>query len=254
MTAAADTLPMARDDGEAKRWGTSAAVALAGHAVLLALVLGWAGQAEPPLPEPVVLVELPSAPPAPSPAEASEQAQPQEAQPEVPQPREIMNTPLEVPPVKAPLPSDPVRVSPPRPEPVRPAQAAPASLAQPAPAMSMPGGTGTDRNAPPIDNAKAKKAQADYFAMIAAHLNRKKSYPTEAKKARQQGVVTVRFTVDRNGDVSDISIKRSSGHELLDSATLDLLRRVAPLPKMPSSMSRDSVTISLPIDYALRTS
>lgn len=89
--------------------------------------------------------------------------------------------------------------------------------------------------------------------MVAAHLQRKKSYPTEAKKARQQGVVTVRFTVARDGSVSAIGIKKSSGHELLDTATLELLRRVAPLPRMPDSMERDSVTLSLPIDYSLRT-
>ena len=66
--------------------------------------------------------------------------------------------------------------------------------------------------------------------------------------------MTVRFTVDRNGNVSGVSIKRSSGHELLDTATLELLQRVAPLPRMPTSMQRDSVTLSLPIDYSLRTS
>lgn len=252
-TPAVMTIPV--DAGDARLWGSAAAIALVGHAALLALVLGWARQAEPPVPEPVVLVELPSAPPAPSPQQASEQPRQQVVEPAIPHPRQAIATPLELPPVNAPLPSDPVRVSPPRPpEPMRASQLSAASASPPAPAVTAPSGTGTDRSAPPIETARAKKAQADYFSMVAAHLNRKKSYPTEAKKARQEGIVTVRFTVDRNGDVSNISIKRSSGHDLLDSATLDLLRRVAPLPRMPSSMQRDSVTIALPIDYSLRTS
>lgn len=93
----------------------------------------------------------------------------------------------------------------------------------------------------------------DYYALVSAHLNRKKRYPTEAKKARQQGVVTVRFTVHSDGSVSGGSIKSSSGHALLDQATLDLLQRVAPLPRFPKSMTKDSVTLALPIDYSLRT-
>ena len=57
----------------------------------------------------------------------------------------------------------------------------------------------------------------------------------------------------RDGSVSGISIKRGSGHEVLDSATLALVQRVAPLPRMPASMVRDSVTLALPIDYSLKT-
>ena len=65
--------------------------------------------------------------------------------------------------------------------------------------------------------------------------------------------MTIRFTVDRTGAVSAAAIKRSSGHDTLDRATLDLLQRVAPLPRMPSSMQRDRITLALPIDYSLRT-
>ncbi len=65
--------------------------------------------------------------------------------------------------------------------------------------------------------------------------------------------MTVRFTVLADGRISASSIRTSSGHDLLDQATLDLMQRVAPLPKFPRSMTKDSVTISLPIDYSLRT-
>jgi len=88
---------------------------------------------------------------------------------------------------------------------------------------------------------------------LSAHLNKRKRYPTEAKKARQEGIVTVRFTVHRDGSIAGATIRKSSGHDLLDAATLDLLERVAPLPRFPKSMKRDSVTLSLPIDYSLQT-
>ena len=118
---------------------------------------------------------------------------------------------------------------------------------------TTPAGSGTGTAATPGDDPKAKREEADHYSLLSAHLNRKKRYPSEAKKARQQGVVTVRFTVHADGRISGSSIRTSSGHDLLDQATLDLMERVAPLPRFPRSMTRDRVTISLPIDYSLRT-
>jgi protein TonB len=238
-----------RDDR--RHWSIAGALALAAHLGVGILVLAWARPAEPPVPEPVVLVELPpQAAPAPAVAAAQpvEQPQPQTVQPQP------LTPPIDVPPVRAPLPSNPVTLPPP-PPPVPARQSAPAPAAAPAnPVAVSPTGTGTGASATPGNDPRAKRQEADYFALVSAHLNRRKTYPAEARQARQQGVVTVRFTVDRSGGVSGVSIKRGSGHELLDRATLDLLQRVAPLPRMPASMQRDSVTLSLPIDYSLRTS
>ena len=169
------------------------------------------------------------------------------------EPAQPATPPIAIPPVRAPLPVNPVTLPPPAP--VRQAVASPA----PAPAAATPAPTIPARSssaAPstaPGTNPRARQQEADYFSLVSAHLNRRKTYPVEARQARQQGVVTVRFTVDRNGSVSGTSIKRSSGHDVLDQATLALLQRVAPLPRMPATMQRDSVTLSLPIDYTLRT-
>jgi protein TonB len=153
--------------------------------------------------------------------------------------------------VRAPLPVNPVTL--PAPAPVRQPVASPApATATPAPAIPSRSSSAAPSTAPGT-NPRARQQEADYFSLVSAHLNRRKTYPVEARQARQQGVVTVRFTVDRNGGVSVTSIKRSSGHDVLDQATLALLQRVAPLPRMPATMQRDSVTLSLPIDYTLRT-
>ncbi len=228
-----------------RHWSLAGLIAAAAHLAVAGLVLAWARSPEAVIPEPVVLVELP---PAALDAAAST-AQPV-AKPEPERPVQPNATPLDIPPVRAPLPSNPVVVSAAQPLPVR--QTAPASPANPV-AVAQPVNASVASTSSGND-PRAKKQEADYFSLVSAHLNRRKTYPAEARQARQQGVVTVRFTVDRNGSVSGASIKRSSGHELLDRATLDLLRRVAPLPRMPTSMQRDSITLSLPIDYALRTS
>jgi len=235
-----------------RRWTFAGGVALAGHIGVIALgTTLFVSRNDPPLPEPVIMLELP-----PLAASAAQVAPMQPAQPNITSPR-IVTPPIDVPQMHAPLPSDPVTLPPP-PSPLlqRPAAAAPAPIAVPAlnPVNIVRTETGTGTSATAGSDPKAKAAEADYFSLVSAHLNRKKKYPSEAKKAQQQGIVTVRFTVGRNGTVSNVMIKKSSGHALLDQATLDLMQRVAPLPKFPKSMTRDSVTLSLPIDYSLKTS
>ena len=217
-------------------WMLGGGFAIAGHAAVLAgVLLVNTGPVEPPVEDPVVLVELPpQAAPAPAPAVV----QPVQQQADYVPPQTLPPR-VEAPRVNAPLPREFVATPPPPP---------------PRAALAIaPAGSGTGTAATPGDDPKAKREEADYYSLLSAHLNRKKRYPSEAKKARQQGVVTVRFTVHADGRISGSSIRTSSGHDLLDQATLDLMERVAPLPRFPRSMTRDRVTISLPIDYSLRT-
>ena len=246
----------ALSNDERRQWSMAAAGALVAHVLFAALVLAWARTPAPPVVEPVMIVELPAE----GGAAAAPVLQPAEQQPQQPQPElAAVRPPIEAPRISAPLPREVVDVPPPaalQPSvaPVAPPQAAPAATpavsAAPAPARDV---VGPGTSSTPGDSAKAKQQEVDYFSQVSAYLNRRKTYPVEARKARQQGVVVIRFTVDRAGNVSGVSIKRGSGHDTLDTATLDLLQRVAPLPKMPASMQRDSVTLSLPIDYSLRT-
>ncbi|MBC2666484.1 energy transducer TonB [Novosphingobium flavum] len=248
MTAAASIAP----NPELRLWSGAGAVALGAHVAALGLVLAWAVPKAPPLPEPVMEIELPPAmAPNPAAADAPAPVQPQQVQPvtpDVPAPR------MDIPPVAAPLPREVVAVSPSRPQAVA-VQAAPA----PAPVPAAPAAPAIRAVAagptvsPGSDDPRAKQREMDYFAQVSAYLNRRKTYPAEAKKAREQGVVTVRFTLDRQGGVSAVALKRGSGHDVLDQATLDLVRRVAPYPRIPASIQRENVTLSLPIDYSLRT-
>ncbi len=247
--------------GAHRRWAGAAALALGAHAAIIGAVLAWSTATTPVEPEPVVLVELPEGTAAPAAQSAAAQvprtaAAQSPASPQIPKP-EARAEPLE-PRLRDPDPIAPRPVPVTAPRPVAVPQTAPRVMAPsvspvpPAPVRSAEQGGGKAGNGPGTSPA-ARKAQQDYYAMIAAHLQRRKSYPTQARKARQQGTVTIRFTVARDGSVSNAAIKTSSGHELLDAATLELLQRVAPLPRMPASMEKDTVTLSLPIDYALHT-
>lgn len=238
-------------------WVIGGSVAFIGHAAVLTGAMLAGGFDTPPrIEEPVVMVELP-----PSAAMTGElqPAVPEEA-PSNPasEPRMVEQTdrpPLvKAPIIDAPLPKE--FVSAPSKAAPRPVQQAKLSRPVESPstrAISSAPKQALEPTAASGQSPEAKRDEANYYAKLSAHLNRKKRYPKEAKKARQQGVVTVRFTVHSDGRISATSIRKSSGHALLDQATIELMQRVAPLPKFPRSMTRDSVTISLPIDYSLRT-
>ncbi len=92
-----------------------------------------------------------------------------------------------------------------------------------------------------------------YFAELTNWLNQHKEYPVELKKAKQQGTVEVQFTFTRNGQIIQAKIKTSSGNTKLDKAALAMLKKANPLPEIPESFSRDSLTIAIPVEYSLIT-
>ncbi|WP_028770634.1 energy transducer TonB [Silanimonas lenta] len=252
-------------------WAAGGVVAF----VLHAAVLAWLLQESPPAPRPVLpapmTVELlpfeagtdTDAVVRPAPAPAAEPPPPVRTRAAAP-PAQPLSPPLPpaapseaLPPTPVALPQAEVA---PLPEP--PASGADAADATETEALLAAAATGVTEAEALSAGAAARQRPAgarlsrrerDYFAHLSAHLNRRKEYPVEARQARQQGVVVVRFGIDRDGNVLFAEIKQGSGHALLDEATLALLKRVSPLPRIPRSLDRDRLTLSLPIDYSLTT-
>jgi protein TonB len=73
-------------------------------------------------------------------------------------------------------------------------------------------------------------------------------YPKNAVRLKQQGEATVTFTLETNREVSQITVTRSSGFELLDDAAKNLILSSASEFPKPSK----TVRISVPIAYKLR--
>jgi protein TonB len=101
--------------------------------------------------------------------------------------------------------------------------------------------------APPI----APAAEA-YENLLLRHLNAHKRYPAVARARHQEGVVTIRFTMDREGRVLARGIERSSRVAALDGECLMLLERAQPLPPPPPSIAGDRIELVVPINFLLR--
>ncbi|MCP4326529.1 MAG: energy transducer TonB [Psychromonas sp.] len=60
----------------------------------------------------------------------------------------------------------------------------------------------------------------------------KPHYPKIAKSNNQQGVVTVKFTVNMQGKTKNVQIAKSSGHTLLDAAVVEFIKKERFMPAL----------------------
>ena len=235
------------------RWSASLALVLLAHLAAGIYLASRHVIGDLPQPEPsAVMIDLAPAPEPPAPAPPPEPV----AMPPPPPP--ALETPPEPPlpapeekpkpppksAVVVPTPRPPPRVQPrpierqPAAEPERPAVASP-----PTPAAIAP---------PPAAPAVNPAARTNWEGQLMGRLERYKRYPSVAREERQEGVVYLRFTIDRAGRVLSAQIAKSSGIAALDEEVSELIQRAQPLPAPPSEVPGAQITITLPVQFALR--
>jgi protein TonB len=100
--------------------------------------------------------------------------------------------------------------------------------------------------AAPLSAAESRGWRQALGAWLRAH----KTYPEELQRRGEEGRVTVRFKVQRDGSIADVAILGPSGHPGLDQAAIALLRG-ARVPAFPPGMDQADATVTLGINYAL---
>jgi protein TonB len=194
---------------------------------------------EPPPPAPLVeqpVVAIPQLPPQP-------QVKPEPKPPEPPQQRA---EPDPAPPLPRAKPERKL----PQPETKRVERQKPAPRTSAAPRSQR---RTAERPAAPSPGAVASSAAlADWRSQVVSRLQRAKRYPAGAEQRREQGVVTIAFSLSRVGNVLSRRVARSSGNSELDQEALATVQRAAPFPPFPPGMSQASVQLSVPIRFSLR--
>jgi protein TonB len=95
--------------------------------------------------------------------------------------------------------------------------------------------------------------KADY-GWLAESLRRRlaeiKRYPSAARLNGWEGKVVLRAVIRADGQLSEVRIHRSSGHEVLDNAAMEAIRLVCPL-HMTNEMAVAEVAVYVPMVYSL---
>ena len=123
--------------------------------------------------------------------------------------------------------------------------AAPSSPTSTPPATARKGAP----DAPAI-NAPSGTSRS-YAARIRSWVYAHKVYPRRARMRREEGVVQVRFIIDRAGLLLEGVIVRGSGNGTLDEEALATLRRASPFPKAPRDVAGERIEFTVPIEFML---
>ena len=71
------------------------------------------------------------------------------------------------------------------------------------------------------------------------------NYPAEAKQRKLHGTLQLTFDILANGDLGEVYVSRTSGHEILDDAAKRIVRLAAPFEPFPEAIKRDTDLISV---------
>ena len=81
--------------------------------------------------------------------------------------------------------------------------------------------------------------------LIENAIERVKTYPVMARRRGMEGTVHVSFSINPNGRPHDIMVMKSSGFNILDKATVKVVKKAAPFPLIESR-------VEVPVVYRLR--
>ncbi len=251
-TSAHRTMPLIVPRAQWDRfWTAAAGAAIVTHLAAFALAFLWKAQPQHVVPAMVVelTVPAPAVEPAPIPVPVPVPDPVTATAPPPPTP-----VPIEPPPPPV-IESQVVAAEPPpppRPRPVPPRPVPPIVVEKPPepPPRIIPAPVQmeTRRSAPAV----AAGPPPDYLARVRAQIERRKVYPRTAQSRRQEGTVSLRFTINREGGLVNYRIGRSSGYAALDDAVEQLIQRAAPFPPIPDEIATSNLELVIPIDYFLR--
>jgi protein TonB len=258
MTVAADGFDRP-DSAGVFTWTSCLLVVLALHAGLMLVLMLRQVQIEPAgAPPAAVMIDLPPlSAPAPSTTAASPPPEPQTEPPPLEPQTQSLPLPEPEAPKLAPSPVPHPAVALPAPQPPKPkpkvkrVEQAALPPPQPAATASLPPST-PPASAPQAPASSAPAARASWQAQLVAWIEKYKRYPRVAQEQRQQGVVYLRFAMDRQGRVTSSQINKSSGFELLDDEVLALIQRAQPLPAPPPEIPGAVVDLVVPVAFSLR--
>lgn len=99
----------------------------------------------------------------------------------------------------------------------------------------------------------AGSALQGYLKEVRRLLEKHKDYPHMARRRQLQGIVVMVFTISSGGQIESYRVGRASGHDLLDEAAKETIRRVGHFPPFPADLNRQKLTIEIPLAFRLST-
>jgi periplasmic protein TonB len=113
---------------------------------------------------------------------------------------------------------------------------------------------GTPTLAPrPGDDALEAGSLAQYRLALIGAARRLKHYPAQAVDRGLAGRVEIRLVIGAEGGPAAVTVKRSSGHEVLDRQAVETMRRATAATPIPPALRNREIVVEIPLLYELKT-
>ncbi len=90
-----------------------------------------------------------------------------------------------------------------------------------------------------------------YKQLVRLKVEANKEYPIQAQRGNLQGIVTVKFLVQRDGHLKDVQVMDSSSFYILDQAALQSVTKAGPFLPLPRNISQDDIWFKLTIAFKM---
>ena len=212
-------------------------VSLALHTVALALLHPLNLGEE----KPTTILDVAMVPPPKHPAPPPEAPKPPEPPKRTPPPKRVPLQPIK--PTTAPVVA---QQPPPLAEPVPPPViSVPQKIAEPPTFVAPP------PEPPKITPHDIEDARGPYAAMLGKIFAKNKQYPRAAQMRGQQGTTIVLVEIDASGAALSVSVKESSGFDVLDRQALESVKKSLPLPQPPEILRNREFSVLIPMVFRL---
>lgn len=90
--------------------------------------------------------------------------------------------------------------------------------------------------------------------LVVSHLNKHKRYPSSALSNSEEGIVSVRVVVAKDGEILHAEIKKPTKFQSLNAEAVEIFHRASPLPTPPSEYFKDKneLVINFPIEFNIK--
>jgi pilus assembly protein CpaC len=102
------------------------------------------------------------------------------------------------------------------------------------------------------ESSKADYDPADaYMRRVQDIILKSVGYPMEAQRANLSGSLTLSLHLDSSGQLTNVVVNETSGHQLLDKSAVYTVKRLAPYPPFPKDLMLKEIWVEVPINYQL---
>jgi periplasmic protein TonB len=93
---------------------------------------------------------------------------------------------------------------------------------------------------------------ASYVTMLKERIQQYWSYPMTAREEYMQGDLLIIFRLERNGNLVNSRIARSSGYQILDNESIRAIEMASPFPPFPETIPVEFLNINASFAYQLK--